>query len=490
MIFAVLIVSFCALLVLWSKLKPRGPSPPVHPGALPILGHAHQLYGDPKKFWVTKKKMYQFSLDSGGVSEIRLGPHSVYVLTDPDDSLVIANTCLNKPYYYDFAKEMFNRGLVTASLTTWKPHRKLLYPAFNMQVLATFVTEYNTQSRNLVAALKAEVGKEPFNVRQYLVNQLLKTVCQTSLGLETKDKSIDEDYANATEDLFMLFIERLKKIYLHLPFIFAWSSIKAKQDQLLKITNEAMFRVIDKRKVELKGSVVKNKTPTRDVKFKPLLDQLLELSDTQDALSDAEIREHLDTVVAAAYDTTATAITYALILLGTYPEIQDRAYKEIKTVLGDEDKDISKDDLQKLVYLEAVLKESMRMYPSVPCVARSIETDVQLKNYTLPAGSSCMISIYGMNHHAMWGADVDEFKPERWLDPSTLPDNPNVFCSFSLGKRNCLGRLYAMLVMKTMLAHILRKFLIISDINSITTQYDILIKPADNSQIRLELRSG
>ncbi|CAH0697159.1 unnamed protein product [Spodoptera exigua] len=489
MIFAVLIVSFCGLLVLWSKLKPRGPSPPVHPGALPILGHAHQLYGDPKKFWVTKKKMYQFSLDSGGVSEIRLGPHSVYVLTDPDDSLVIANTCLNKPYYYDFAKEMFNRGLVTASLTTWKPHRKLLYPAFNMQVLATFVTEYNTQSRNLVAALKAEVGKEPFNVRQYLVNQLLKTVCQTSLGLETKDKSIDEDYANATEDLFMLFIERLKKIYLHLPFIFAWSSIKAKQDQLLKITNEAMFRVIDKRKVELKGSVVKNKTPTRDVKFKPLLDQLLELSDTQDALSDAEIREHLDTVVAAAYDTTATAITYALILLGTYPEIQDRAYKEIKTVLGDEDKDISKDDLQKLVYIEAVLKESMRMYPSVPCVARSIETDVQLKNYTLPAGSSCMISIYGMNHHAMWGADVDEFKPERWLDPSTLPDNPNVFCSFSLGKRNCLGRLYAMLVMKTMLAHILRKFLIISDINSITTQYDILIKPADNSQIRLELRS-
>ncbi|KAH9631015.1 hypothetical protein HF086_000342 [Spodoptera exigua] len=292
MIFAVLIVSFCALLVLWSKLKPRGPSPPVHPGALPILGHAHQLYGDPKKFWVTKKKMYQFSLDSGGVSEIRLGPHSVYVLTDPDDSLVIANTCLNKPYYYDFAKEMFNRGLVTASLTTWKPHRKLLYPAFNMQVLATFVTEYNTQSRNLVAALKAEVGKEPFNV-------------------------------------------------------------------------------IDKRKVELKGSVVKNKTPTR------VLVDVLAVDVDNSRCDSYHLFDHY--------------IVY-----------------RIKTVLGDEDKDISKDDLQKLVYIEAVLKES---------------------------------------------------------------------------------RLYAMLVMKTMLAHILRKFLIISDINSITTQYDILIKPADNSQIRLELRS-
>ncbi|XP_022827266.1 cytochrome P450 4C1-like [Spodoptera litura] len=490
MIFAVLIVLFCALLALWNKLKPRGPSPPVYPGALPILGHAHQLYGDPIHFWVIQKKMYQFSLDNGGVSEIRFGPHSVYMVTDPDDSLVVANTCLNKPYYYEFAKEMFNRGLVTASLTTWKPHRRLLYPAFNMQVLATFVSEYNTQARNLVKALTSEVGKEPFNVRHYLVNQLLKTVCQTSLGLETKDKSIDEDYANATEDLFMLFVERLKKLYLHLPWIFAWSSLKARQDQLLKIMNDAMFRVIDRRKAELKGNVDKNKTDIRDVKFKPLLDQLLELSDTQDALSDAEIREHLDTVVAAAYDTTSIAVTYALILLGTYPEVQDRAYKEVQSVLGDEDKDFSKDDLQRLVYLEAVLKESMRMYPSVPCVARSIEADVKLKNYTLPAGASCMISIYGLNHHAIWGPDVDQFKPERWLDPSTLPDNPNVFCSFSIGKRNCLGRLYAMLVMKTMLAHVLRKFLIISDINSITTQYDILIKPADDSQIRLELRSG
>ncbi|KAF9797620.1 hypothetical protein SFRURICE_012768 [Spodoptera frugiperda] len=158
MILAVLIVLFCALLALWNKMKPRGPSPPVYPGALPILGHAHQLYGDPIYFWTIQKKMYQFSLDNGGVSEIRFGPHSVYMVTDPDDSLVIANTCLNKPYYYDFAKEMFNRGLVTAScelkityITLCNP--QIVVSDLGVMRLQVFNNDMETPSSTVVPSL-------------------------------------------------------------------------------------------------------------------------------------------------------------------------------------------------------------------------------------------------------------------------------------------------------------------------------------------------
>uniref|UniRef100_A0A2H1WQY4 SFRICE_034971 n=1 Tax=Spodoptera frugiperda TaxID=7108 RepID=A0A2H1WQY4_SPOFR len=59
MIFVVLVVLFCASLALWNKMKPRPPSPPVHPGALPLIGHAHQFYGDPKCQWAAAIAYHQ-----------------------------------------------------------------------------------------------------------------------------------------------------------------------------------------------------------------------------------------------------------------------------------------------------------------------------------------------------------------------------------------------------------------------------------------------
>ena len=63
-------------------------------------------------------------------------------------------------------------------------------------------------------------------------------------------------------------------------------------------------------------------------KFKPLLDQMLDLADQQDAFTEEEIREHLDTIIAAAYDTTATTLTFILILIGSHPDVQDKMYNE------------------------------------------------------------------------------------------------------------------------------------------------------------------
>lgn len=63
-------------------------------------------------------------------------------------------------------------------------------------------------------------------------------------------------------------------------------------------------------------------------KFKPVLDQMLRLTEEQDAFTDTDIREHLDTLVAAAYDTTSASLTFTLLLIGSYPEIQERIFNE------------------------------------------------------------------------------------------------------------------------------------------------------------------
>ncbi|KAH9630834.1 hypothetical protein HF086_009950 [Spodoptera exigua] len=335
----------CIVFILWFWLKPRKNAPPCYPGAWPIIGHAHQMFGNRKReytsyLWSYLQKIFHYSLEKGGVLELWIGPHSVYA-------------------------------------SIWRSHRKLLDAAFSQKVLDTFVDEMNTQTQGLVTHLSAQVGKGPFDVRQYLINYTLKTVSRTSLGLDAKDQTmIDEAYADALEDLISVYCERAQKVWLHLSCIYDRSSLRKKQDYLLKIMNNIIDAVIMKRKSDLKNN---NKDGIENIdKVKSALDQMLQLADAHHVFSDEEIREHLDTFVAAAYDTTSGTLTYVLLAIGSHPEVQEKILAEIQAVQPNKNENISKLDLQKLVYVEAVIKEALRLYSPMPGVARKIQKDVKL----------------------------------------------------------------------------------------------------------------
>ncbi|CAH1641546.1 unnamed protein product [Spodoptera littoralis] len=486
------LLAFCATLyILWSWLRPRPHSPPILPGSLPLIGHAHQLFGNRKHLWIFLKYIYDYSLRHGGVIEFWLGPHTFYVVTDPDDIGTVANACLTKSYFYDFAKDFLNNGLITADAVTWKSHRKLLNPAFNQQVLNTFMNEINIQARSLVSDLEEKVGKEPFDVRNHFIEFTLKTVSRTSLGLDTKDqKMIDNDYAEAFHSMLNSYCERSQKLWLHFSFVFNISALKRKQAQLKTKLNGYINPVIRKRKMDLKTkSSTDDNDTTRPGKFKPILDLMLHLADEKDAFTDDEIREHLDTFVAASYDTTSTALTYIMICIGSYKDVQEKIVEEIQEVLENADRDVGKEELTKLVYLEAVIKETLRLYPVVPWTGRKIDINVKLKNYTLKAGTTCFMGIYGLHCHPMWGSDVKEFKPERWLNSATVPDHPNVYSPFGIGKRYCIGKQYSMMVMKTTLAHLLRRYRINSNIEDLVSEFDVVLKPVSGHLLTLSSRT-
>ncbi|KAG6464587.1 hypothetical protein O3G_MSEX014620 [Manduca sexta] len=207
------------------------------------------------------------------------------------------------------------------------------------------------------------------------------------------------------------------------------------------------------------------------------------------SLTDAEIVDELNTLIITGYDTVADTLCHTLMLLGSYPEVQERAYKEIQDVFGNDfDRDVDKLDLSKLVYLEAVIKESLRYIPTVPVVARYTETDITLKKYTIPANSTFYVLVCGLHSNSVWGVDADKFRPERWLNRATLPQNPNAFGVFGIGRRSCIGKNYAMMSMKTTITHILRRYKITSDISKLVLKMEALLKPASGQHISLERR--
>jgi cytochrome P450 len=136
--------------------------------------------------------------------------------------------------------------------------------------------------------------------------------------------------------------------------------------------------------------------------------------DEHKPLSDRELGSNVFIFLLAGAETTANSITFILYWLCRYPEIQEKARQEIEQVLGG--KDPSYEDLDKLVYLNNIIKETLRITPVVPMTSRTTKVPVKYKNYTIPEDSVVIIQLTSYHFDEQYFEDAHTFKPERWED--------------------------------------------------------------------------
>lgn len=167
-------------------------------------------------------------------------------------------------------------------------------------------------------------------------------------------------------------------------FFFRFSPMAWKQRQLLKVLHSFTDRVIVGRRKMLKEfnqNLLEN--PLEDdmgIKKKmAFLDLLLQSTINGKPLTNLEIREEVDTFMFEGHDTTSSGIAYTLYNIAKHPEVQQKVFDEINHVIGDNlDKAIGMKELNELNYLELVIKESLRLYPSVPIYGRKTLEDFDI----------------------------------------------------------------------------------------------------------------
>merc|ERR1712050_260712 len=156
----------------------------------------------------------------------------------------------------------------------------------------------------------------------------------------------------------------------------------------------------------------------------------------------------------AGRDTTAQSLSWTFFLLCTHPHVEMRVMEEIADLIGD--RELRYEDLNQFSFLQAVVNESLRLYPSVP-----LDHKVALSEDMLPDGSKIekgnvvVYNIFAMGRSKdIWGDDADEFRPERWLNK----DAPSSYTYpvFNAGPRECIGKRLALVEMKACLVNILR----------------------------------
>ena len=165
--------------------------------------------------------------------------------------------------------------------------------------------------------------------------------------------------------------------------------------------------------------------------------------------TDKEIIGMVAPLFLAGFDTTANAMGMTMYYLSHRPDLQRKIQAEAMTIRHNEVSDLSK-----LQTLNACIMETLRLQPSVPMISREADSKCSFAKPGTAFGIN--LNLYGVHRSSEW-PHTDKFYPERWLENTKKP----LYCPFSLGKRSCLGKHFAMIEMQTVLKEILLRWYLI-----------------------------
>ncbi len=211
----------------------------------------------------------------------------------------------------------------------------------------------------------------------------------------------------------------------------------------LKRMDAYLYRIIRERRLSL---------PSEDHPPSDMLGSLIALG-----LDDDWIRDQLLTMLIAGHDTVTALMAWALYLLSTHPEARERAESEAEALFPAEGVP-EIETLNRLTYLEAVLREALRLYPPIHLGNRLAARDITFEGYLIPRGSRVIYSIYLTQRHPRYWEQPHSFIPERHLGGKRPP--PYTWLAFGGGPRNCIGAAYGFMEAKVVLAYVLKHYTI------------------------------
>nr|CAD7439314.1 unnamed protein product [Timema bartmani] len=234
-----------------------------------------------------------------------------------------------------------------------------------------------------------------------------------------------DDYAHTIKRMTRLLRHRQTHVWIWRPFTFGLSPSGREHNKCVKVVHNFTEKVIRERRVEYRANAKKGEDKTTDKKRLAFLDLLIALSEKDGSLSDADIREEVDTFMFEGHDTVSTAITWALYLIGIHKDIQDKLVEELDDIFHGSDRPATWNDLNNMKYMEMTIKEALRMYPSVPVFARETTSVVQLEKYTIPKGVEFFFFPYVIHRNPEVFPEPNKFNPDNFLPDRIQSRHPS-----------------------------------------------------------------
>ncbi|XP_042897915.1 cytochrome P450 4V2 isoform X2 [Parasteatoda tepidariorum] len=378
------------------------------------------------------------------------------------------STEIKKAWFYDFLHPWLGFGLLTSHGEKWRHRRKQLTPAFHFSILKDFQPIFNKQSKILADILDKHTHDDFIDIVPFITLCSLDVICESILGKELNSQTQpSHPYSQAVHGLTGAVFERMRSPWLWFDSLFSilpFGKKFAKNKSILHEFTNQMIAEKKHKKIRLKNSnsPLNINCADDDIQYKrkkrALLDLLLDELIDNDSITEDEIREEVDTFTFEGHDTTSMSMNWTLYLIGLHPWIQEKLHNELDMIFGEEDRDPTDEDLKNMKYLECVIKEALRLYPSVPAYGREVTEDLDCNGFIIPKGSTCLVNAYILHRDSEYFPNPEKFDPERFSSENITGRHPFAYVPFSAGPRNCIGQKFALMEEKTILSTILRRF--------------------------------
>ncbi|KAM7305827.1 hypothetical protein ISCGN_015723 [Ixodes scapularis] len=401
--------------------------------------------------------------------------------------LVNSSNNISKPFPYHFMEPVMGTGLITSGKNVWKLRRKTINPAFHARNLDSYVPIMSRRLENFARKLDAinDSAAGYFNVMAPVRAATFGVLMETVFGIsDIEDEEFEKKgHIQRMQIICDGFISRICNVVYWWDILYEFSREGKNYRNISQMIRDYCRQIITARKEELmdKGH---ERNSTRS-----FMDILLQMHMQDGTLTESDILDETVTILLAGFDTTAAAAAFCLYLLGNHLEVQEKLHEELDRVFGDDvDRPVTLDDLRGLPYLDCVIKETLRLYPSVPLVARRIEEDMKIGEQLIPRGTIVTTAIYFVQRHRNFYKDPNNFVPERFQE--NYERHRYAYIPFFGGPRNCIGQRFAVLKAKVLVAQVMRRFKIKSKRpeSELQLEMGIVLRSSHNLDVILERR--
>lgn len=378
----------------------------------------------------------------GDVVRLRFLNKSILLLNNPADIefvLTAGSRNFRKTIGYrtPTMRRLFGQGLLTSEGEFWTRQRRLSQPAFHRDRIAGY-------ARIIVDFAERDLAKwRPGETRATHLDMMRLTTEVVTKALFHSDvpREIDElgEASNAVMQRFTQQFTGWRMLMNILP-----TPGSRRFEKAMRELDHFVYGLIRERRASGED--------TGD-----LLSMLLQARDDDgNGMSDQQLRDELTTLMVAGLDTTALTLAWAFYLLALNPEMDRKLFHDVQTVLGDNPPAFS--DLPKLTYADAVVKETMRLYPAGWILGREAQADCDTGSLKIPKGTSVMMSQWLKHHDGRYFSQPEKFLPERWLSDEIKKLPKFAYFPFGGGPRICIGNAFAMMEATLVLAVVTQKF--------------------------------